>query len=176
MTNPLDKPRPRLPLTLLALFLPGGLFALGLFSLRNDPRFGWLANLAQYPWEFWILAVGGVTATVGGVLDWRYHRSGRTHIGEAEHRSELAALVGGGLPLFFLMAAASVLPQPGVLLVPILIVVLFTVVLICYDEFVFHRHRCGRYESILHRALVLGNGLAWLAWMHWCFVRGGSYG
>jgi hypothetical protein len=43
--------------------------------------------------------------------------------------------------------------------------------MICYDEFVFHRKRCGRYETMLHRLLVFGNGIAWLAWMHWCFVR-----
>ena len=106
MTSTIAKPRPRFSLTLLALFLPGGLFGLGLFSLRDDPQFTWLADVAQYPWEFWILAAGGLTATVGGVLDWLYHRSGRTHIGEAEHRSKLYALAGGGLPLFFLMAAA----------------------------------------------------------------------
>ena len=23
---------------------------------------------------------------------------------------------------------------------------------------------------------VFGNGVAWLAWMHWCFVRGEGYG
>ena len=47
-------------------------------------------------------------ATVAGWLDWRYHRSGKTVIGRAEHHSELVALAGGGLPLFVLMAAASV--------------------------------------------------------------------
>src|SRR5688572_4079994 len=125
--------RPRLPLTLLALFLPGCLFVLGLFSLRDHPRFTWLYDIMQYPWEFWVLTVGGLTATAGGVLDWRYHRSGQTHVGEAEHRHELYALAAGGLPLFFLMAAGSVLRQPAVLLLPILVVVLFTVVLICYD-------------------------------------------
>ena len=166
----------RLPLTLLALFLPGGLFVLGLFLVRNDSRFAWLTDIAAYPWEFWIVAAAGLTATAGGVLDWRYHRSGRARVGGAEHRSELLALAGGGMPLFILMAAASVLPRPEVLLLPILVVVLFTAVLICYDEFVFHRKRCGRYETMLHRLLVFGNGAAWLAWVHWCFVRGGPYG
>ena len=48
---------------------------------------------------------------------------------------------------------------------------IFTVVLICYDEFLFHR-RCGRFETLMHRLLTFGNGLAFLAWVHWCFVRG----
>jgi hypothetical protein len=39
-----------------------------------------------------------------------------------------------------------------------------------YDEFVFHR-RCGRFETFTHRLLTCGNGLAFLAWTHWCFVR-----
>jgi hypothetical protein len=43
-------------------------------------------------------------------------------------------------------------------------------VMICYDEFVFHR-RCRRFETFTHRLLTCGNGLAFLAWSHWCFVR-----
>ena len=62
------------------------------------------------------------------------------------------------------------------LLLPIIVVALFTATLICYDEFVFHRKRCGVYETLLHRLLVFGNGVAWLAWMHWCFVREGTHG
>jgi hypothetical protein len=115
-------------------------------------------------------------ATAAGAADWRFHRSGKTAIGRPEHRSELLALAGGGLPLFALMAAASVLPRPHVLLIPVLVVVLFTVVMICYDEFVFHRKRCGAYETLLHRLLVFGNGVAWLAWVHWCFVREATHG
>ena len=42
----------------------------------------------------------------------------------------------------------------------LLLVALFTTVCICWDEFVFHRARCGPYETALHRALVFGNGLA----------------
>jgi hypothetical protein len=168
--------RSRVSLTLLALFLPGVLFGLGLLLVRDRPGFFWLSSAAAYPWEFWAVLASGVVATAAGVLDWCYHRSGRTVVGAAEHRSELAALAGGGVPLFVLMAAASVLPRPQPLLLPILAVVLLTAALICYDEFVFHRKRCGAYETTLHRLLVFGNGLAWLAWMHWCFVRGGGHG
>jgi hypothetical protein len=162
----------RSALTLLALFLPGALFGLGLFLARDHPRLVWLRSLSAPPWELWVVAACGTVATAAGVADWRYHRSGKAVVGGAEHRSELAALAGGGLPLFVLMAAASVLPRPEVLLLPVIVVALFTTVLICYDEFVFHRRRCGAYESLLHRLLVFGNGAAWLAWAHWCFVRG----
>jgi hypothetical protein len=161
---------------LLALFLPGGLFGLGLFLVRSQPRFGWLFVPAAYPWELWVIAVCGTVATAAGVADWAYHRSGRTAIGAREHHSEMVALAGGGVPLFVLMAVASLLPRPGVLLIPVLVVVLFTAAMICYDEFVFHRKRCGLYETVLHRLLVFGNGIAWLAWVHWCFVRGGNHG
>jgi hypothetical protein len=156
---------------MLALFVPGGLFVLGLFLARDLPRFAWLGSLRDYPWEMWLIAGCGSVATVAGVADWLYHRSGKTFIGAPEHQSELLALAGGGVPLFVLMAIASILPRPVVLLLPVIVVVLFTTVLICYDEFVFHRKRCGLYETILHRLLVFGNGLAWLAWAHWCFVR-----
>lgn len=157
--------------SLLALFAPGVLFAIGLGLVRDLPRFTWVRHVGQFPWEFWIIVITGCIATVSGVLDWRFHRSGHTAIGEPEHRSELAALVSGGVPLFILMSAASVTHRPALWLLPILIVVIHTTVLICFDEFVYHRRRCGRYETTLHRLLVFGNGTAWLAWMHWCFVR-----
>jgi hypothetical protein len=176
VTNFPGRRRSRLPLALVALFLPGLLFAVGLLLVREQPRFAWLSSVARYPWEFWVLLGSGAVATAAGWLDWRYHRSGKTVIGRAEHQSELVALAGGGLPLFGLMAAASVVPRPELLLLPIIIVVLFTAATICYDEFVFHRKRCGRYETLLHRLLVFGNGLAWLAWMHWCFVRETGHG
>jgi hypothetical protein len=169
-------PSARYPFTLIGLFVPGLLFALGLYMVRDHPRFTWLRALSQYPWEFWVIAVCGSLATAAGFADWTYHRSGKTAIGAPEHHSELLALAGGGMPLFVLMAIASILKRPAVLLVPVIVVVLFTTTMICYDEFVFHRKRCGRYETMLHRLLVFGNGLAWLAWMNWCFVRGGLYG
>ncbi|MBM4071945.1 MAG: hypothetical protein FJ271_23915 [Planctomycetes bacterium] len=161
---------------MVALFIPAVLFPLGLWCLSDHPRFHWLCDIKEFPWELWIIATSGLAATVAGVADWRWHRSGRTAIGAPEHHDELLALLGGGLPLFGLMVWASFAPAPHFLLIPILLVALFTVVLICHDEFVFHRKRCGRYETVLHRVLVFGNGTAWLAWMNWCFVRGGGHG
>lgn len=157
-------------LALGAMFVPAVLFPLGLFLVRNDARFAWLGDIRGYPWELWAIAACGTAATLGGVLDWRFHRSGETVVGRREHRAHLLALAGGGVPLFVLMAAASISPRPARFLVPVLVVLIYTVVMICYDEFVFHR-RCGRFETFTHRLLTCGNGLAFLAWAHWCFVR-----
>ncbi|MBI4346169.1 MAG: hypothetical protein HY553_04900 [Elusimicrobia bacterium] len=158
--------------SLLALLAPGVGFASGLFLLRDHPRYLWLNHPAACPWEFALIAVSGLAATAAGVADWRFHRVSGERIGPKERHGELIALALGGLPLFTLMSAASVMRRPQALLLPILATVLFTVACICYDEFVFHRARCGRYETRLHRLLVFGNGVAWLSWMHWCFVRG----
>ncbi len=157
-------------LALGAMLAPAILFPLGLLLLRHDARFGWLSDVRAYPWQLWAIAVCGTAATLGGILDWRFHRGGDTVVGRREHRAHLLALAGGGIPLFVLMAAASLSARPARFLVPVLVVLIYTVVLICYDEFVFHR-RCGRYETFTHRLLTCGNGLAFLAWAHWCFVR-----
>lgn len=157
-------------LALGAMFVPAVLCPLGLFLLRVDARFAWLGDIRAWPWELWAIAVCGTVATLGGVLDWRFHRSGETVVGRGEHRAHVLALAGGGVPLFTLMAAASISARPAQFLVPVLVVLICTVVMICYDEFVFHR-RCGRFERFAHRLLTCGNGLAFLAWAHWCFVR-----
>ena len=153
-----------------ALLVPALLFPLGLFLLREDARFAWLRDVRAYPWEFWVVAICGVVATLGGVMDWVFHRSGDTVIGQGEHRAHLLGLTTGGIPLFALMALASITARPALFLIPVLVLLIYTVVVVCYDEFVFHR-RCGRYESCMHRMLTLGNALAFLAWAHWCFVR-----
>lgn len=161
-------------LALGAMLGPAVLFPLGLLLLHDHPRFPWLGDVRAYPWELWAIALCGTAATIGGVLDWRFHRSGETVVSRREHRAHLLALAGGGLPLFGLMAAASVGSRPERFLVPVLVVLIFTVVLICHDEFIFHR-RCGRFETFAHRLLTFGNGLAFLAWAHWCFVRPGLF-
>jgi hypothetical protein len=162
------------PIALFALLIPAAAFPLGLVLLRGDARLAWPGGPADYPWEFWAVAACGSVATLAGVADWVIHRSGTTVVSAREHRAHVAALAVGGVPLFLLMAAASVCPNPLVLLLPVLVVLVLTVALVCYDEFVFHR-RCGRVEGLMHRLLTFGNGLAFLAWAHWCFVRGGSH-
>ena len=96
-------------------------------------------------------------------------------IGKKERRSELLALAGGGVPLFVLMALASVAARPHLFLLPVIAVLIFTAVLIAYDEFVFHRRRCGRRETVFHRVLVFGHATAFFAWAHFCFVRGATH-
>ena len=161
------------PAALVAMLVPAVLFPLGLLVLRGDARFAWLDRPADYPWELWAVAACGTVATLGGLADWLVHRGGGTVVGAREHRAHVAALVGGGIPLFALMAAASLSARPLALLVPTLVVLVATVVMVCYDEFVFHR-RCDRFEVLTHRLLTVGNGVAFLAWAHWCFVRGGG--
>jgi H+/Cl- antiporter ClcA len=168
--------RPRLLLgeyrSLIAVLVPPVAFVACLLLVLDEPRFRFLASPRNWPWELWLIVVAGLVATVGGVLDWRFHRRGDVRLPPKESRSEFLALACGGIPLFALMAAASTLEKPLPLLLPVIVVALVTATLICYDEFVFHRRRCGAYETRLHRMLVFGNALAWLAWSHWCFVRG----
>jgi hypothetical protein len=162
--------------SLLASLAPGLLFGVGLRVLSAHPRFDWLWDAARHPWELWVVACAGTAATVAGVADWVYHRAAGLRVGPNEHRVELLALVGGGLPLFLLMAAASVAPRPQAFLLPVLGVLMGTVALVCYDEFVFHRRRCGRLETLMHHTLLLGHTTAFLAWAHFCFVREGFHG
>ncbi len=161
---------------LLASLAPGVLFGVALVALSREPRFAWLAEPSRYPWELWAVALAGTTATGAGIADWLYHRTAGVRVGPNEHKAEFLALAGGGLPLFLLMCAASVARRPQVFLLPVLVVLMGTVVLICYDEFVFHRRRCGRFEALLHRTLLAGHAAAFLAWAHFCFVREGMHG
>jgi hypothetical protein len=154
---------------LAAMLVPAVLFPASLFLLREDVRFTWLDDVRAYPPEFWVIAICGPIATICGLLDWVHHRSGQTTVGRREHLAHVLALASGGLPLFVLLAFASLSPQPLRFLLPVLVLLIYTVVLISYDEFVFHR-RCGGYETAMHRLLTFGNGFAFLAWSHWCFV------
>ena len=155
-----------------SLVLPGAGFIAGLMIMSGRPGFPDLGRVASIPWELWLIGVCGIAATVCGFLDWKYHATGRRLVSKRERHGELIALALGGAPLFFLMMAASVIADPQVLLMPIIVTVLFTTAMICHDEFVYHRKSCSLYETILHRTLVFGNGTAWLAWMHWIYVRG----
>ena len=156
--------------SLVALFFPAVGFVIALAAVRNSPDFKWLVG-GPWPWQLWVLAGCGTAATVAGLMDWWYHRTiAKCAISPKERRCELLALAAGGGPVFALMLGASVSSRPQDWLLPVLVFVLFTTTLICYDEFIFHRKRCQGFETALHRVLVFGNGAAWLAWAHWCFV------
>lgn len=157
-------------LSLLALFFPavamGFLLALAPTGAASLPRW----SPSSWPTQLWVIAVAGTVATIGGLLDWIYHRRGGRRVGAAERRVELLAL-GLGVPLFGLMVGASVMSAPSTLLLPIVGVALVMAGLIVHDETRFHR-ACSTWETLLHRLLVGGNGIAFVAWLHWCFCRG----
>lgn len=165
------QPNIRFYLSLVLLFLPalgftgflGYLVQIGIIVPEHHPWY--------LPWQIYLIALCGVIGTTGGVLDWRYHRDPlKLKISNKEREAEAKALGLGGVPMLLLMMAATVSAHQSWFLVPIIVVLLYTVVAICYDEFVFHIHRCGKTETIFHRMLVFGNGAAWLAWFHFIFV------
>jgi hypothetical protein len=162
--------RPTSFLSLGLLFLPGVFFLVALSLLKDiSPRFAWFNDLSAFPWQFWGIGICGVVATLGGAGDWVFHKIYVT-VGPKEHHSHILALGAGGL-VFVMMAFASLSEQPVVWLIPVMIALLLTVTLICYDEFAFHVRRCKPFETMLHRMLVFGNGLAFLCWFHWIFVE-----
>lgn len=158
--------------SLIALLLPGLGFAMLLLLAPQTDRFSFLQSFRTLPWELWVIAIAGTIATLGGLADWAFHRwVAKCKIGRKERRCELIALACGGLPLFLVLAAASVSNEPKKFLLAVIIIALGTTALICYDEFVFHARRCRGLETFFHRLLVFGNGIAFLAWAQWCFVR-----
>jgi len=131
-----------------------------------------LTSPASWPIAFWIMAIAGTLATGAGLLDWRFHQVGGRKIAPAERRAELWAL-SLGAPLFVLLSLASGPLALRTVLVPIVVVALAMTALIMFDEVRFHR-ACSRYEMLLHRFLVGGNGVAFLAWLAWCAQRVGN--
>ena len=154
-------------LSLALLLMPG--LGFGIWAWIYRRALGW-EHLFSPPWQFLGIGFFGLIATLGGVLDWRYHRNPlKLQLSHKERDAEAAALGLGGLPLFILMCLATLSAQPNYYLIPILLVLVYTVVAICYDEFVFHRLRCGKTEQFYHRMLVFGNLLAWLCWIHFIY-------
>lgn len=154
------------------LLLPGAVFVWGLTRVSGRPGYVDLADAGSVPWPLWIIGVCGTIATIAGLLDLHYHVSGRRRVSRRERYGELISLGLGGTPLFVLMMAASATTEPGRFLTPIVILTMFTVAMVCLDEFVYHRRACTFYEATLHRVLVFGNGAAFLAWFQWVVNRG----
>ncbi len=156
--------------SLILLFVPPVLFGLLLVVFQGNDKLRLTRELPYLPWQFLVMGVAGAIATAGGVLDWRYHRNPlNLKIPKKERDAEAAALGLGGVPMFVLMWLAMMQSNPTTWLIPILLVLIYTVVAISYDEFVFHIKRCGPLETAYHRMLVFGNGVAWLAWFHFIF-------
>lgn len=154
-------------LSLVLLLTPAVLFALFLWVFRDADKLQLIDHPTIFPWQVWLIGIFGVIATLGGILDWRFHRDPlNMKIPPKERAAEAQALGLGGVPMFILMCLATLSATPFIYLIPILIVLIFTVVAISYDEFVFHKKRCGKLETRYHRMLVVGNGLAWMSWIH----------
>ena len=159
-------------LSLILLFVPAVLLGGLLLMYSGDSHLEMSNTFPYLQWQFMGIGFFGIIATIGGVLDWRYHRNPlNMKIPKKERDAEAAALGLGGVPMFFLMWCAMMSQKPTMYLIPILIVLIYTVVAISYDEFVFHIKRCGRLENTYHRMLVLGNGIAWLLWFHFIFCK-----
>ena len=158
-------------LSLGLLLVPALLFGLLIFVFKENSNLN-IDNIFPYlPWQFLLLTIFGMIATVGGVLDWRFHRNPlNLKIPKKERDAEAAALGLGGIPMFIIMWFAMMSPTPNNYLIPILIILIYTVVVISYDEFVFHRKRCSKIENIYHRMLVFGNGIAWMSWFHFIYA------
>ncbi|MEZ4813803.1 MAG: hypothetical protein R3A80_01165 [Bdellovibrionota bacterium] len=154
-------------ISLFSLFAPTILFV---FCLLFFVPHKLLFSYSEYPWQVWAMIISGSIALLGGILDWLFHRLFFT-VGPAEHLSHILAMASGGFPLFCLMILSSLSKNPSVFLIPTIVFALYTSVLISYDEFVFHRKRCRAIETLFHRMLVFGKTVAWLSWMHWCFVK-----
>ena len=158
--------------SLLAMLLPPlGFFCMLLALSKLDSRYAFLIRPAEYPAELVLMILFGSIATAGGIADWAFHRIYVT-AGPNERHAHWMVLGTGGVPLFILMSLASLSDSAVNFLIPTIVVSLYTAVLICYDEFMFHWKRCCKLETLFHRMLVFGNTIAWLSWMHWCFVRG----
>ena len=157
---------------LTALLLPGAAFVWGLLRVSGRPGYVDLSDWRTVPWSLWIIGACGTLATLAGLLDLHYHVTGKRLVSSRERHGELIALGLGGTPLFVLMMAASWASDPRGFLAPIVGLTMFTVVMVCLDEFVYHRRSCTRYEATLHRLLVFGNGAAFLAWFQWIAGRG----
>jgi hypothetical protein len=178
LAHPATSPRRRfVPLWestfgLVTLLLPGAVFVWGLLRVSGRPGYVDLNDWHSVPWPLWVIGVCGTIATIAGLLDLHYHVTGKRLVSKRERHGELLALGLGGTPLFVLMMAASWMTAPQRFLTPIVILSMFTVVMVCLDEFVYHRRSCTHYEATLHKLLVFGNGAAFLAWFQWIASRG----
>lgn len=159
-------------ISLLLLFAPALMFLVLLILEKGNEKLPIKNDFPFLTWQLMVMIVAGTIATTGGYLDWRFHRKTlQLKISKKERIIEAMALGLGGLPMFFLMWIAMMNEKPTDFLIPIMIVLIFTVTSICYDEFLFHKKRCGKQENRYHKMLVFGNGIVWLSWFHFIYVK-----
>src|SRR4051812_47957972 len=118
---PQDRKSLRQYLSLVLLFIPAILFGTLMFLTKNNPRFLFTESFPFLPWQLLLIGFFGIIATVGGVLDWMYHRNPlNMKIPKKERDAEAAALGLGGIPMFVLMWLAMMDSKPNIFLIPIL--------------------------------------------------------
>jgi len=164
-------------LNLILLFVPPFGFVVSMFLIKNNFMFinisfyaaqsPVIIQLTQFNIEnniilFIMFIVSGLIATAGGIFDWLFHRTYLT-VSYKEHRAHLWALLCGNI-IFICMILASITLLRHYFFLPIILLLIITTVLICYDEFLFHKKRCRRLETMFHRMLVFGNGTAFFLW------------
>jgi hypothetical protein len=107
-------------LSLILLLGPAILFSALILLNKNEP-FLKIKNIFPYlPWQFLCIGLFGIIATIGGILDWQYHRNPlNMKIPEKERDAEAFALGLGGIPMFLLMWFAMTNSSPKIFLIPI---------------------------------------------------------
>ena len=74
VANREDQKSFRYYISLILLFVPPLLFLGLLFLYKDHSKLDSFAAFPFIPWQFYMIAICGIIGTIGGALDWKYHR------------------------------------------------------------------------------------------------------
>jgi hypothetical protein len=101
-------------LSLLLLFCPAVLFGILLLLYKGNLKLKISAHFPYLKGQFFAIGLFGIIATIGGVLDWKYHRNPlHLKIPKKERAAEALALGLGGIPMFLLLWFAMLSSHPA---------------------------------------------------------------